>query len=73
MFLPHQPLLNWFKIAMFIITMITLIYVPLKGSFDLKVESGSAQYFFVFIIPFVLYTFEMFITLNTAYYEEGDI
>lgn len=58
---------------MFIITIFTLVFVPLKGSFDLKVEIGSPEYYSIFLIPFILYISEIFITFNTAYYEEGDI
>lgn len=66
-------MLNWFKVAMLLITIITLVYVPLKGSFDLIVALGSPEFYCIFLVPFLLYILEIFVTFNTAYYEEGDI
>ncbi|EAR91993.2 cation channel family protein (macronuclear) [Tetrahymena thermophila SB210] len=73
LFLPHQPLINWFKVILLFISIITLVYVPLKGSFDLVVGSNSPEFYLIFLIPFLMYISEILVAFNTAYYEEGDI
>lgn len=59
--------------AMLIISVITLIFVPLIGCFELTVEHSSPEEYILFIIPIILFGFEIIINFNTAYYEEGDI
>ncbi|KAL4509153.1 hypothetical protein ABPG72_018084 [Tetrahymena utriculariae] len=73
LFLPHQPLINWFKVILLFISIITLVYVPLKGSFDLVVGTNSPEFYLIFLLPFLMYISEILVAFNTAYYEEGDI
>ena len=50
------------------------IYIPLKLSFNLRIMSNYySVYFFFDIIPFFNFFFDIFITLNTAYFSRGSI
>lgn len=58
---------------MLAITVMTLLFVPLVGCFQFEVPNYSFSYYFFFELPLILFCVEIIISLNTAYYEAGDI
>lgn len=58
---------------MLLVSVITLVIAPLVGCFDLTITESSAEHFLFFLVPCILFAIEIIISLNTAYYEEGDV
>lgn len=73
LFLPHLPILNWFKVWMMAISIVNIIAVSLVGAFQMSIQGNQTMYAMLFAAPFAMFLIEIFVSCNTAYYEEGDI